>query len=120
MGNCFETFDQPLPHLDAKGIELVRRDQCPVTIKLQEKALRLLFKTQDLSVVKAYLINQWSKIHRGGDGVSVKDFIFSKEVRIGGYSPDCSPPPGAIVAYNASKKHSDYCHILFHSFHQLL
>ena len=36
--------------------------------------------------------------------MSVKDFIFSKEVKIGGYSPDCSPPPGAIVAYNASKK----------------
>lgn len=103
VGNCFETLHQALPHLDAKGIELVRRDQCPVTIKLQEKALRLLFKTQDLSVVKSYLTNQWSKIYRGGDGVSVKDFIFSKEVRIGGYNPDCSPPPGAIVAYNASK-----------------
>jgi DNA polymerase zeta len=83
----------------------VRRDQCPVTIKLQEKTLRLLFRSKDLSIVKSYLCKQWGKIHKGGDALSVKDFTFSKEVKLGGYSPDCSPPPGAIVAYLAGNVH---------------
>jgi DNA polymerase zeta len=39
------------PHFDAKGIEVVRRDQCPLTVKIQEKALRILFNTRDLSLV---------------------------------------------------------------------
>ena len=79
----------------------MRRDQCPAVIKIQEKILRLLFKSKDLSEVKAYLVKQWGKIYRGGDTLTAKDFIFSKEVKLGGYSPDCSPPPGAIVAYQA-------------------
>ena len=97
----YESLPQTLPHLDAKGIELVRRDQCAVTIKIQEKMLRLLFKTKNLSVIKNYLVSQWIKIYKGGDVLTIKDFIFSKEVRLGAYSPNCSPPPGAIVAYNA-------------------
>ena len=106
VGNMYETLPQALPHLDAKGIELVRRDQCQVTIKIQEKMLRLLFKTKNLSVVKKYLISQWTKIYQGGDTLTIKDFTFSKEVKIGGYSPDCSPPPGAIVAHHAGTLHS--------------
>ncbi len=46
------------PHFDAKGIEVVRRDQCTATVKIQEKALRILFQTKDLSLVKEYLYNQ--------------------------------------------------------------
>ena len=97
----YETLPQTLPHLDAKGIELVRRDQCQITVKIQEKMLRLLFATKNLSVIKNYLLSQWTKVYQGGDKLTIKDFIFSKEVKIGGYSPDCSPPPGAIVAYYA-------------------
>ena len=81
--------------------------------------LRLLFKTKNLSVVKKYLISQWTKIYQGGDTLTIKDFTFSKEVKIGGYSPDCSPPPGAIVAHHAGTLHSTvfccivtYCTVL--------
>ena len=76
--------------------------------------LRLLFKTKNLSVVKKYLISQWTKIYQGGDTLTIKDFTFSKEVKIGGYSPDCSPPPGAIVAHHAGTLHSTvlYCIVL--------
>lgn len=43
---------------DAKGIETVRRDTCPVVMKILEKALRVVFDTRDLSEV-------WTA--RGGD-----------------------------------------------------
>ena len=61
VGSSFETVAQP-PHLDAKGIEMVRRDQCPAAMKMQEKALRLLFETRDGSCVKKYLLSQWEKV----------------------------------------------------------
>ena len=61
VGCSFETLTQP-PHLDAKGIEMVRRDQCPAAMKMQEKALRLLFETRDGSSVKKYLLSQWQKV----------------------------------------------------------
>jgi DNA polymerase zeta len=43
----------------------------------------LLFREQDLSKVKAYLYKQWTKILSGR--ISVQDFIFCKEVRMGTY-----------------------------------
>ena len=62
VGYSLETPQQEPPHLDAKGIEMVRRDQCPATVKMQEKALRILFQTRDCSQVKSYLISQWQKV----------------------------------------------------------
>lgn len=102
VGQSYETFGEE-GHLDAKGIEIVRRDQCPVTVKLQEKSMRILFSTKDLSLVKQYLCRQWAKMHEGGDKLPIKDYIFSKEVRLGHYSTDASGdaknmPPGAVVA----------------------
>jgi len=35
---------------DAKGIEVVRRDGCPLVVKIQEKALRILFEVRCLSL----------------------------------------------------------------------
>ena len=34
-----------------QGIEVARRDNCPLVVKIQEKALRLLFETRDISQV---------------------------------------------------------------------
>ena len=100
VGNSYETEDQIKPHLDAKGIEMIRRDQCPMTMKLQEKVLRIIFETRDMSLVKEYLRHQWYKIHQGGDSLPLKDFLFRKKVRYGKYSAN-SMPPGAVVAMKA-------------------
>lgn len=81
-------------------IECIRRDQCPVTMKMQEASLRLLFKHRDLSLVKSYLYDQWMKIWQGGDKVPIKDFIFRKEVKYGKYNP-AYLPPGAIIVNKA-------------------
>ena len=45
---------------------------------------RILFRTQDLSQVKSYCQDQWGKIMKGN--VSVQDFVFAKEVKMGSYS----------------------------------
>ena len=57
-GFMYEHAAQSTPTLDTKGIESVRRDGCPAVVKVLDKSLRLLFSTNDLSVVKAYLLRQ--------------------------------------------------------------
>ena len=52
--------------------------------------------------VKTYLQRQWSRILSGK--VSLQDFVFSKEVRLGTYSARASSlPPAAIVAIKAMR-----------------
>ncbi|RKP00368.1 hypothetical protein CXG81DRAFT_2697, partial [Caulochytrium protostelioides] len=96
VGNMFEFKDQREPTFDAKGIEVVRRDNCPVVAKSMEVCLKLLFRTQDLSLIRRYLTRQWAKLMLGR--CSVQDFVIAKEVKLGTYSADRPPPPGAIVA----------------------
>ncbi|CAK9268152.1 unnamed protein product [Sphagnum jensenii] len=100
VGYSFESPGQLKPIFDAKGIETVRRDSCAAVAKTLERSLRILFETQDLSQVKQYLQRQWSKILSGR--ISLHDFIFAKEVRLGTYSARASVlPPAAIVASKA-------------------
>lgn len=80
VGYMYETIAQKQAHFEAKGIEVVRRDQCPATVKMQEKVLRMLFETKDMSAVRNYLAAEWNKMMQGGDKLLLKDFIFSKEV----------------------------------------
>ena len=64
-GYSFESIDQVVPHFEAKGIEVARRDQCPATVKIQEKALRILFDTKDISQVRSFLMAEWNKMMTG-------------------------------------------------------
>lgn len=102
VGYSYESPEQTEPVFDAKGIETVRRDTCEAVAKMMEKSLRLFFEHQDISEVKAYLQCQWSRISSGR--VSLKDFVFAKEVRLGTYSTrGSSLPPAAIVATKAMR-----------------
>jgi len=96
VGYKFETPDQTVPEFDAKGIETVRRDGTPAEQKIEEKALKILFETADLSQVKEYFQSQCAKIMRGA--VSVQDFCFAREVKLGSYSAKGPPPPGALIS----------------------
>ena len=97
-GLMYETETQDAGSLDVKGLECVRRDQCPATQKLQEKVLRTLFATRDLSLVREYVCSQFSRLLLGAQGASVRDFVFSKEVRLGHYRNENQEPPGAVLA----------------------
>ncbi|CAN8100096.1 unnamed protein product [Discula destructiva] len=96
VGYKYESRDQVKPDFDAKGIETVRRDGTPAEQKIEEKALKLLFETADLSQVKQYFQAQCDKIMRGQ--VSVRDFCFAREVKLGTYSDKGPPPPGALIS----------------------
>nr|GEV53159.1 DNA polymerase zeta catalytic subunit isoform X1 [Tanacetum cinerariifolium] len=102
VGYSYEKSDQVKPVFDAKGIETVRRDTCAAVSKTMERSLRNYFENQDISKVKSYLLRQWSRILSGR--VSIQDFIFAKEVRLGTYSSRVSSiPPAALVATKATK-----------------
>ncbi|KAH8196333.1 hypothetical protein TruAng_009511 [Truncatella angustata] len=96
VGYKYESRDQAIPDFDAKGIETVRRDGTPAEQMIEEKALKMLFETADLSQVKAYFQKQCEKIMRGA--VSIQDFCFAKEVKLGTYSDKGPPPPGAMIS----------------------
>ncbi|KAL0937921.1 DNA polymerase zeta catalytic subunit [Colletotrichum truncatum] len=96
VGYKYESKDQVKPDFDAKGIETVRRDGTPAEQKIEEKALKILFETANLSEVKSYFQSQCEKIMRGS--VSIQDFCYAKEVRLGSYSEKGPPPPGALIS----------------------
>ncbi|KAG2023486.1 delta DNA polymerase [Coprinopsis cinerea AmutBmut pab1-1] len=96
VGFKYESIDASEPGFDAKGIETVRRDGVLAQRKMTEKALKLLFRTQDLSQVKDYCQRSWTKLL--DNKASPQDFVFAKEVRMGTYSDNGVPPPGVMVA----------------------
>ena len=96
VGFKYESPNQVEPEFDAKGIETVRRDGTPAEQKIEEKALKLLFRTSDLSEVKRYFQQQCTKIMTGR--FSVQDFCFAKEVKLGTYADKGPAPPGALIA----------------------
>ncbi|KAI0008624.1 hypothetical protein F4779DRAFT_586084 [Xylariaceae sp. FL0662B] len=96
VGYKYESKDQVKPEFDAKGIETVRRDGTPAEQMIEEKALKILFETADLSQVKSYFQRQCDKIMRGA--VSIQDFCFAREVKLGTYSDKGLIPPGALIS----------------------
>ncbi|KAF1841784.1 DNA polymeras-like protein zeta catalytic subunit [Cucurbitaria berberidis CBS 394.84] len=96
VGFKYESRNQKEPDFDAKGIETVRRDGTPAEQKIEERALKILFRTSDLSQVKRYFQEQCAKIMEGR--ISLQDFLFAKEVKLGTYSDRGQPPPGALIA----------------------
>ncbi|KAF9150775.1 DNA polymerase zeta [Linnemannia schmuckeri] len=96
VGSSYETSGQVEPIFDAKGIETIRRDGVPAVQKIMETCIKTMFRTQDLSLVKAYLVRQLGKILEGR--VPVPDLMFGKEVKLGKYSEKGVPPPGAVVS----------------------
>lgn len=95
VGFKYETPDDTEPAFDAKGIETVRRDGVSAQRKMTETALKILFRSQDLSEVKEYCCRSWSKILE--NKISIQDFIFAREVKMGTYSDKAPPQPGVAV-----------------------
>lgn len=96
VGFMYESPLQLQPIFNAKGIEVIRRDGHPAQQKIVKKCLQILFQTKDLSQVKKYVQEQFVKIHQ--NMVSLQDFCFAREVRLGSYKSEKTAPPGAIVA----------------------
>lgn len=37
------------PVLEGKGLEMIRRDGCPIVVKLMKKTIRMIFDSRDLT-----------------------------------------------------------------------
>lgn len=56
----------------------------------------MLFRTHDVSEIKKYCIDEWTKMLDGR--VSIQDFVIAQEVKLGAYSENAVPLPGVAVA----------------------
>lgn len=107
-GMKMESPNQRKPTLDVKGMEIIRRDQCPLTQKILRHALTILFQ-RGIKDVKRYLYRQWALIHSGR--VSVSDFIFTGRVR-SQYRNNSIGPVQAALAKRLTE--ADPGHIIRH------
>jgi DNA polymerase zeta len=71
--------DQAKGAFEAKGIEVIRKDNCALTQRVQRGALMTLFKTGSAAKLKQYLERQWTKVLSGS--LPLSDFILSGRVR---------------------------------------
>ena len=95
VGNMFEEVRQAEAALDTKGIEIVRRDSCPAVAKILTRSLVTLFERRSLTEVREYVQRQFMRIL--ANRVSLQDFMFAREVRLGSYRT-ATVPPAALVA----------------------
>lgn len=99
VGMRYDSPTQQEGVFEAKGIETVRRDSCPIVQQMLQKSITILFLERNLTLIREYLQRQWIKVLR--NKLPLKEFIFAKEVRIGTYR---QPPPAAIVASKQMSK----------------
>ena len=97
VGMKYETLDDPGEY-EAKGIETVRRDGCPASVKTLKQALHILFKSRDISSVKTFVQNQFLKIIKSK--ISIQDYIFAKEYR----GRDSYRPGACVPALEIAKR----------------
>jgi DNA polymerase zeta len=104
----FESKEQEKPTFEGKGIETVRRDQCPLTQKIVRNSLITLFQ-HGPTTVRAYLCRQWSMILAGK--LPVSDFIITGRVR----SQYRNNSPGPVQAALAKRlRESDPGFVMLH------
>ncbi|GAV08433.1 hypothetical protein RvY_18121-1 [Ramazzottius varieornatus] len=79
-GYMYETEEQVEGLLDAKGIETVRRDTCPLVAKTLRQTICMLFGQHcDMTSIKQYVSRVFRDVLSGD--VSLQDFVFAKEYR---------------------------------------
>lgn len=96
VGNMFETEDDTVPVLQAKGLEIIRRDGTPLLQKLMETSVKILFDTKNISIVQNFITKEFEKLYRGR--YLVQDLCFSRKVKMGYYKRENSLPPAAYLA----------------------
>jgi len=99
VGYKFENFGDK-PELEGKGIEMIRRDGCPLTQRIMRESLEILFQTRDISKLKSFLNNEWKKIIQ--EKIPIQEFIISKAVKLGKYG-ETHIPPSALIALEKMK-----------------
>nr|CCC49665.1 putative DNA polymerase zeta catalytic subunit, fragment [Trypanosoma vivax Y486] len=96
VGYCYSKPDQQEPEFMAKGIETVRRDQCPATARLSQHMIHLLFSGASAEEMRKSFFEEVGKIQRGD--CNPADCIFRKAVRLGSYKGVTYMPASAHLA----------------------
>lgn len=74
VGYSYESVDQEIPNFLAKGIECVRRDNCPLVSKIVENSIKLFFDANfDVSILKKFMVSEWSKMFANQIGESFEN-----------------------------------------------
>jgi DNA polymerase elongation subunit (family B) len=101
---CGRAFESPggAPRFDAKGIETVRRDNCPLTGKTLLKVLTAVFEHPEISYPELRLLESLRKeIGRliKEDGTkNIHNFVFQNQVRTDYKDPNHLPPAARVAA----------------------
>ena len=101
VGLSYETVDQQQGKFDAKGIETVRRDTCPIVSKTLQHSLKLLFQSRDVTRVRRYIQNECLKILN--NRLNLLDFIFAKEYRGKNKYHPSAPVPALRIALKRAR-----------------
>ncbi|KAJ2551551.1 DNA polymerase zeta, partial [Coemansia sp. RSA 1933] len=107
-GWMYTSVDQVEPQLDVKGMELVRRDGCGIQQHILEGAIDMLFRENDLSLVKLFVTAQMDRVLR--NDVPIEDFIIAKEVRLGAYSGRTLPAHAKVAMDMSHSKQAGPLH----------
>ncbi|KAF8275594.1 DNA polymerase zeta catalytic subunit [Trypanosoma cruzi] len=102
VGYAYYKPDQTQPQFFARGIETVRRDQCPATSRLAECMIHLLFSGASTNELRARFYEEVGKLQRGA--CNPADCIFRKSVKLGRYHDETRLPPGAQLAMRLMEK----------------
>ena len=102
VGWMYEDKHQTEPVFDDKGIETVRRDTCKIQQKIMESAIKILFRTHDISQVKQYVVKQLQMLKTEPAGfagaANLTDFILAAPYRgQDGYQPGAVVPTRTIA-----------------------
>lgn len=96
VGNMYETESVSKPSLQAKGLEIIRRDGTPLLQKLMETSINLLFDSCNITIVQNFITREFEKLYKGK--YLIQDLCFSRKVKLGHYKRDNSLPPAAYLA----------------------
>ncbi|XBW37441.1 hypothetical protein QEN19_003022 [Hanseniaspora menglaensis] len=99
VGNMYETESVTEPVLQAKGLEIIRRDGTPLLQKLMETSVKLLFDSCNITVVQNFITAEFEKLYRGK--YLIQDLCFSRKVKLGHYKKENTLPPAAYLAKEA-------------------
>lgn len=97
-GNMFTKPDKP-DYIDAKGIQLVRRDNCPLVKTISRGILDIIMYEKDVPKAMEYARKEIQKLMKGQ--YDIKDLVLSKTLRVG-YKNDNLPHVN--VAKNIEKR----------------
>jgi DNA polymerase zeta len=96
VGLAYETYDQKHGKFDAKGIETVRRDTCPIVSRILQHSLKILFQTRNVTRVRRYVQDECTKMIN--NHVNLLECVFAKEYRGKNKYHAAAPVPALRIA----------------------